>query len=74
MVAGSLRLNAIRGDTVPLSNPQSPLVIEEIDNQFSEFISSVILQVEGELLIFISTRNGVLLKVVRSKIINCTHD
>ena len=64
LVAGSLSLNAITGDTVPMSNPRSPLVIEEINNQFREFTSSVILQVEGELLIFIGIENGVLLKVI----------
>ena len=41
----------------------SPLVIEETDNQFNQFTSSVIVQVEGELLIFIGTGNGELLKV-----------
>ena len=62
----SISLEAIRGDTIASSNPRLPLVIEEIGNQFSEFTSSVIVQVEGELLIFIGTRNGILLKVVRS--------
>ena len=61
-------LEAIRGDNVPLSDPQLPLVIEEVNNQFSEFTSSVIVQVEGELLIFIGTRNGLLLKVVNSEL------
>ena len=64
LVAGSLSLNAITGDTVAMSNPRSPLVIEEINNQFREFTSSVILEVEEELLIFIGTENGVLLKVI----------
>ena len=64
LVAGSLSLNAIIGDTVAMSNPRSPLVIEEINNQFREFTSSVILEVEEELLIFIGTENGVLLKVI----------
>ena len=59
----SFSLEAIRGDDVPLTNPQSSLVIEEIDNRFSEFTSSVIVQVEGELLIFIGTESGILLKV-----------
>ena len=63
LVASSLSLNAITGDTVAMSNPRSPLVIEEI-NQFREFTSSVILEVEEELLIFIGTENGVLLKVI----------
>ena len=61
----SISLEAIRGDNVPLSNPQLPLVIEEISNQFREFTASVLVQVEEELLIFIGTRNGALLKVVR---------
>ena len=42
----------------------SALVIEKTDNQFNQFTSSVIVQVEGELLIFIGTGNGELLKVV----------
>ena len=50
---------AIRGNDV-----SSPLVIEETDDQFNQFTSSVIVQVEGELLIFIGTGNGELLKVV----------
>ena len=62
----SRSLNAIRGDAVSESNPRSPLVIEEVNNQFSEFTSSVIVQVEGELLIFIGTRDGMLLKVISS--------
>ena len=49
---------AIRGDDV-----SSPLVIGETDDQFNQFTSSVIMQVEGELLMFIGTRNGELLKV-----------
>ena len=52
-------LEAINGN-----NLSSPSVIT--DNQFGQFTSSVILQVEGELLIFIATRNGVLLKVATS--------
>ena len=64
IIAGtSISLEAIRGNDVPLTNPRSPLVIEEIDNQFSEFTSSLIVQVEGELLIFIGTDSGILLKV-----------
>ena len=54
-------LEAIRGNDV-----SSPLVIEEIDNQFNQFTSSVIVQVEGELLIFIGTGNGGLLKVINA--------
>ena len=50
---------AIRGDDV-----SSPLVIGETDDQFNQFMSSVIVQVEGELLMFIGTRNGELLKVI----------
>ena len=41
----------------------SSLVIEENDNQFNQFTSLVIIQVEGKLLIFIGTGNGELLKV-----------
>ena len=67
MIGGStLSLEAIRGDTIASSDPRSPLVIEEINNQFSEFTSSVIVQGEGELLLFIGTRDGMLLKVVTS--------
>ena len=51
-------LEAIRGNDV-----SSALVIEETDNQFNQFTSSVIVQVEGELLLFIGTENGGLLKV-----------
>ena len=50
---------AIRGDD--LSSPS--LVIEDTDNEFSEYTSSVIVQVEGELLMFIGTEAGTLLKV-----------
>ena len=56
-------LEAIRGDTVTSSGPGSALVIEEISDQFREFSSSVIVQVEGELLMFIGTSNGLLIKV-----------
>ena len=51
-------LVAIRGDDV-----SSPLVIEESNNQLNQFTSSVIVHVEGELLTFIGTGNGELLKV-----------
>ena len=51
-------LMAIRGDDV-----SSPLVIGKTDDQFKQFTSSVIVQVEGELLMFIGTGNGELLKV-----------
>ena len=49
---------------MPLTNPQSPLIVEELNNQFREFTSSVIVQVEEELLIFIGTESGELLKVI----------
>lgn len=49
---------------MPSTDPRLPLVIEEVDNRFSEFTSSVIVQLDGELLIFIGTRNGELLKVL----------
>ena len=51
-------LVAIRGNDL-----SSPSVIEESDNQFNQFTSSVIVQVKGKLLIFIGTGNGGLLKV-----------
>ena len=49
---------AIRGDDL-----SSLLVIEDTGNQVSEFTSSVIVRVEGELLMFIGTQAGTLLKV-----------
>ena len=49
---------AIRGDDL-----SSSLVIEDTSNEFSQFTSSVIVQVEGELLMFIGTEAGTLLKV-----------
>ena len=70
----TLNLEAIRGDSVASSDPGSALIIEETNNQFSEFASSVIVQVEEELLIFIGTSNGLLLKVVISDMINCTYN
>ena len=65
MGTGIFSITAIRGDDVPLSSSQSPLVIKEFSNQLREFTSSVIVEVEGELLIFIGTEVGTLLKVVR---------
>jgi len=62
---GSISVETIRGDDVPLSSSQSPLAIEEFGNQLREFTSSVTVEVEGELLIFIGTEVGILLKVVR---------
>jgi len=58
---------ALEGVVVPLSSSPSPLVIEEFSDQLrvSEFTSSVIVEAEGELLIFIGTEVGTLLKVVR---------
>ena len=41
----------------------SPSVVQETSNQFNQFTSSVIIQVEGKLLMFIGTGNGELLKV-----------
>ena len=72
IVSGTpLSLEAIRGDTVPSSDPRSPLVIEEVNSQFREFTSSVIVQVEEELsILIIGTSNGLLLKVVTS----CIYD
>lgn len=64
LVSGSFSLHAVRGDDIPLSGTPSPLVIEETSNELRDFTSSVIVQVEGELLIFIGTEVGILLKVV----------
>ena len=64
VVDGVLDLQAINGRGLPLLNSPSPLIISENGSQFSQFMSSVIVQVEGELLIFIGTGSGVLLKVV----------
>ena len=61
---GPLDVEAINGDGLPFPNSPSPLIISETDNQFSQFMSSVIVEVEGELLIFIGTGSGILLKVV----------
>ena len=44
----------------------SSSVIGETANQFNQFTSSVIVQVEGKLLIFIGTGSGGLLKVNNS--------
>ena len=64
VIDGVLDLEAINGRGLPIQNSPSPLIISENGTQFSQFMSSVIIQVEGELLIFIGTGNGVLLKVV----------
>ena len=53
----NLDLEAIRGDDL------SAELLENIASMGSTFISSVIVQVEGELLIFVGSENGVLLKV-----------
>ena len=50
-------LEAIRGDDLPAE------LLENIASMGNIFTSSVILQVEGELLIFIGSQNRVLLKV-----------
>ena len=50
-------LEAIRGDDLPTE------MLENIDSMSNVFISSVTLQVDGELLIFVGTENGMLLKV-----------
>ena len=63
-ISGVLDLEAINGDGLPFPNSPSPLIISETGNQFSQFMSSVIVEVEGELLIFVGTESGVLLKVV----------
>ena len=64
MAIGPLDLETINGDGLPFQNSPSSLIISETGNQFSQFMSSVIVEVEGELLIFIGTGSGVLLKVV----------
>ena len=64
LTLGPLDLEAINGNGLPFSNSPSPLIISETGNQFSQFMSSVIVEVEGELLIFIGTGSGVLLKVI----------
>ena len=63
-ISGVLDLEAINGDGLPFPNSPSPLIISETGNQFSQFMSSVIVEVEGELLIFVGTESGVLLKDV----------
>ena len=63
-IATFLDLEAINGDGLPFPNSPSPLIISETGNQFSQFMSSVIVEVEGELLIFIGTGSGILLKVI----------
>ena len=67
-VSGILDFEAINGDGLPYLNSLSPLIISETGNQFSQFMSSVIVEVEGELLIFVGTESGVLLKVVSYKV------
>ena len=59
---GPLDLEAINGDGLPFPNSPSPLIISETGNQFSQFMSSVIVEVEGELLIFIGTRKWSIVK------------
>ena len=53
----SVDLEAIRGDDLPAE------MLENIHSMRNVFISSVTLQVDGELLIFVGTENGILLKV-----------
>ena len=53
----NIDLEGIRGDDLLAE------LIETFASVGNVFTSSVIVQVEGELLIFIGTRNGVLLKV-----------
>ena len=52
-----LDLEAIRGDNLPAE------LLENIASIGNIFTSSVIVQVEGEVLIFVGTENGVLVKV-----------
>ena len=61
LAIGPLDLEAINGHGLPFPNSPSPLIISETGNQFSQFMSSVIVELEGELLIFIGTGSGVLL-------------
>ena len=53
----NLDLEAISGNNLPAE------MVENIDSMGNVFISSVTLQVDGELLIFVGTQNGILLKV-----------
>ena len=53
----NIDLEAIRGNDLPAE------LLENIASMGNIFTSSVILQVEGELLMFIGTEDGVLLKV-----------
>lgn len=53
----NIDLEAIRGEDL------SAEVLVNIDSTSNAFTSSVIVQVEGELLMFIGTNNGVLSKV-----------
>ena len=64
VIDGVWDLESINGYSLPLLNSPSPLIISENGSQFSQFMSSVIVEVDGELLIFIGTGSGVLLKVV----------
>ena len=64
LTLGPLDLEAINGHGLPFTNSPSPLIISETGNQYSQFMSSVIVEMEGELLIFIGTGSGVMLKVV----------
>ena len=53
----NIDLKAIRGNDLPAE------LLENIASMGNIFTSSVILQVEGELLMFIGSEDGVLLKV-----------
>ena len=53
----NIDLEAIRGNDLPAE------LLENISSVCNIFTSSVIVQVEGELLMFVGTENGVLLKV-----------
>ena len=53
----NIDLEAIRGDDLAAQ------LLENIASMGNTFTSSVIVQIEGELLIFIGSENGVLLKV-----------
>ena len=60
----SLRSDSINFDLKAISGDGlSAEILENIDSIGNVLISSVILQVDGELLIFVGAKNGILLKV-----------
>ena len=55
--AFNIDLQALRGDDLPAES------LEYITSTDKKFTSSVTLQVEGEMLLFVSNEDGILLKV-----------